>query len=150
MSAFFTDEKEVRSLYQLLIEAWNQRKAGDFAEMIEIDGNLVGFDGNQINGRSEVGRTLKQIFAEHQTATYVYIIKEVRFLTPITALLRAIAGMLPPGQTDLDPAFNTVQSLVAVKHSAGWRIALFQNTPAQFHGRPDLAQAMTDELRQQL
>ena len=28
-----------------------------------------------------------------------------------------------------------------------WRIALFQNTPAQFHGRPEAAEALTDELR---
>jgi len=27
-------------------------------------------------------------------------------------------------------------------------IALFQNTPAQFHGRPELAQQLTEELRQ--
>lgn len=35
---------------------------------------------------------------------------------------------------------------------AGWnrRSALFQNTPAQFHGRPELVEALTEELRQLL
>jgi ABC-type ATPase with predicted acetyltransferase domain len=28
-----------------------------------------------------------------------------------------------------------------------WQIAVFQNTPAQFHRRPELARNMTDELR---
>ena len=32
----------------------------------------------------------------------------------------------------------------------GWRIALYQNTPAQFHGRPELSRALTEELRQLL
>jgi hypothetical protein len=31
-----------------------------------------------------------------------------------------------------------------------WRIALFQNTPAQFHGRPELVQQLTEQLRQLL
>ncbi|WP_343423123.1 hypothetical protein [Candidatus Flexifilum breve] len=48
--------------------------------------------------------------------------------------------MVPRGQTDINPA---------VRHQPGdrWQIALFQNTPAQFHGRPDLAEALTSELR---
>jgi uncharacterized protein (TIGR02246 family) len=28
-----------------------------------------------------------------------------------------------------------------------WQIFQFQNTPAQFHGRPEMAEALTDELR---
>jgi uncharacterized protein (TIGR02246 family) len=74
----------------------------------------------------------------------------VRFLTPETAILRAVAGMVPAGQTDLNPAVNAVQSLVAAKSMGRWRIALFQNTPAQFHGRPELAQKLTEELRKLL
>ena len=38
----------------------------------------------------------------------------------------------------------------AVKRAGRWRIILFQNTPAQFHGRPELAQQLTDELRELL
>jgi hypothetical protein len=29
----------------------------------------------------------------------------------------------------------------------GWQLASLQNTPAAFHGRPDLADQLTDELR---
>ncbi len=67
---------------------------------------------------------------------YVGKIRGVRFLTPEVAVLRAVAGMVPPGQSDLNPAVNTIQTLVAAKGAGPWRIALFQNTPAQFHGRP--------------
>lgn len=41
-----------------------------------------------------------------------------------------------------------VQSLIAVKSAATWWIALFHNTPAQFHGRPELVQQLTEELQQ--
>ncbi len=58
--------------------------------------------------------------------------------------------MHPPDQKEINPAANAIQSLVAVRASSGWRIAHFQNTPAQFHGRPELADALTEELRQLL
>jgi hypothetical protein len=48
------------------------------------------------------------------------------------------------------PAVNTIQTLVAAKHNSQWRVALFQNTPAQFQGRPELSDALTEELRQLL
>ena len=74
-------------------------------------------------------------------------IREVRRIDSDAALLRAVVGMVPAGQTDLNPAVNAIQSLVAVRRGERWRIVLFQNTPAQFHGRPDLAEALTQELR---
>jgi hypothetical protein len=58
--------------------------------------------------------------------------------------------MVPPEQADLNPAANAVQTLVVVRRDDRWRIALFQNTPAQFHGRPHLSEALTEELRQLL
>ena len=74
----------------------------------------------------------------------------MRFLAPGVAVLRAVADMVPPWQSDLNPAVNTIQTLVAAEHDGQWHIALFQNTPAQFHGRPELAQELTEELRQLL
>jgi uncharacterized protein (TIGR02246 family) len=144
------DENAIRALYEQLLDAWNRRDAHAFATLVAEDGNVVGFDGSQINGRTEVDTQIGQIFADHQTAAYIGKIREIRFLTPDVAILRAVVGMVPPGQTDLNPAVNTVQSLVATKRESQWRIALFQNTPAQLHGRPDLVQQLTDELRQLL
>jgi uncharacterized protein (TIGR02246 family) len=92
--------------------------------------------------------TLQRIFADHPTAPYVSKVKSVRFLSPEVALLRAIVGMIPPAQSDLDPNLNALQTLIASKRNGQWRIELFQNTPAQFHGRPELVQEMTEELRQ--
>jgi uncharacterized protein (TIGR02246 family) len=138
------------SLYDQLLDCWNQRSAGDFAALFSENGSVVGFDGSQMHGRAAIAAELGRIFADHQTAPYVGKVREVRLLAPDVALLRAIVGMVPPGQADINPAVNAVQSLVATRQAGAWRIALFQNTPAQFHGRPDLAEQLTSELRQLL
>ncbi|HEV2235392.1 MAG TPA: SgcJ/EcaC family oxidoreductase, partial [Ktedonobacterales bacterium] len=91
--------------------------------------------------------TLAGIFADHATARYVGIARGVQRLGPGVALLGAVVGMVPAGSADLNPAVNAIQSLVAVRRGEAWRVALFQNTPAQFHGRTDLAAALTEELR---
>lgn len=142
-----SDQAQIHALYRALLDGWNRRSAHDFAALFAEDGNVVGFDGSQMSGRAEVESQLAQIFADHQTAPYIGDIREVRLLTPDVAILRAVVGMVPPGQSDINPAVNAIQSLIAVKHAGMWRIALFQNTPAQFHGRPDLVQQLTDELR---
>ena len=63
-------------------------------------------------------------------------------------LLRAVVGMIPPGSNDINPAGNTIQTLVAVEGADGWRAALFQSTPAAWHGRPQDSAALTEELRE--
>ncbi|HEX6383709.1 MAG TPA: SgcJ/EcaC family oxidoreductase [Anaerolineae bacterium] len=140
-------EGEVGALYRELLDSWNRRSARDFAALFEEDGHSIGFDGSTMNGRAEIEAHIGAVFADHVTATYVGKIRGVRFLTPEVAILRAVVGMVPPGQSAINPAANAIQTAVAAKDDDGqWRIALFQNTPAQFHGRPELAQALTVEL----
>ena len=122
----------------------------EFAALFAVDGNVVGFDGSPVDGREAIRSHLEQIFADHVTAAYVGKVREVRLLAPGVALARAVAGMIPPGQQDLNPAVNTVQALVAVRQDDGWRIGLYQNTPAQFHGQPEAVEQLTQELRQLL
>ena len=144
------DEAEVRTLYQKTLDGWNQHNAEAFAAYFDEDSDVVGFDGSLMKGRTEVASTLQQIFADHLTAPYVCKVREVRFLSPDVALLRAIVGMVPHGQSDIAPQLNATQTLVVAKRDGQWRIALFQTTPAQFHGRPELVEQMTEELRELL
>ncbi len=144
------DEIEVRTVYRDLLDGWNSHNATAFAAAFTEDAQVIGFDGSQMSGRAEIASTLQQIFADHLTAPYVSKVREVRLLSPDVALLRAVVGMVPPGQSDLNPQLNALQTLVAVKRDDRWRIALFQNTPAQFHGRPELVEQLTEELRQLL
>ncbi|HKG25405.1 MAG TPA: SgcJ/EcaC family oxidoreductase [Thermomicrobiales bacterium] len=145
-----SDETAVSDLYRHQLNGWNARNAGALGTLYAEDANVVGFDGSQVDGRAEIEAHFRQIFADHQTATYVGKIREVRFLTPDVAVLRAVAGLVPPGKSDLNPDANAVQTLVAVRQDGNWRIAVYQNTPAAFHERPEASQALTDELRQLL
>jgi len=62
-------------------------------------------------------------------------------------ILRAIAGLVPPGQSVINSQTNSHQTVVAQEQDGQWRIVLFQNTPGQFHGRPELVEEMTRELQ---
>lgn len=144
------DEAQLRALYQQLLESWNRRDAEGMAAPFAEDGEVIGFDGSQMTGRAEIATTLRQIFADHPTGSYVWNVRDVRTLTPGAAVLRAVVGMVPHGVRDINPALNAHQTVVAAKRAGQWRVVLFQNTPAQFHGRPDLAERLTAELRQLL
>ena len=141
---------EVQNLYQKLIEAWNKRDAKGMAEQFAEQGVQIGFDGSKIIGPEEILAHIKPIFENHPTAPFVTKVKDIRPLGTNAAILYAIAGMIPPGKSDIEPAVNAHQTLVAVKIDHDWRIELFQNTPAQFHGRPELVEEMTEELRRLL
>lgn len=140
-------EAAVRALHRRLLEAWNDRDAAAFAAPFAEDGYVVGFDGSEMDGREAIATEIGQIFAHHMTARYVGKVREVRFLTPDVAVLRAVAGLVPRGRDDLNPDANAIQTLVARKRGGQWAIALYQNTPAQFHGRPQLVESLTAELR---
>ena len=141
-------EEAVRRLYAELIAGWNDRRGDAFAAPFAVDGTVIGFDGSERHGHDAIAGEMDRIFADHETAPYVANVKGVRLLGPEVALLRAVVGMIPPGGSDIEPARNAHQTLVAAKHDGEWRVVLFQNTPAQFHGRPDLAERLTHELRE--
>jgi uncharacterized protein (TIGR02246 family) len=143
-------EVEVRALYRRVLDAWNAASAEDFAAAFAEDGEVIGFDGSQIAGRAAIAAELGRIFADHATGAHVGKVRGVRPLGSGMALLRAVAGMVPAGRSDLEPALNMVQTLVAERRADGWCAVLFQNTPAALHGRPELAADLTNELREEL
>lgn len=140
-------DRAARDLYSELLRAWDKRNARDYALLFASEATLIGFDGSQVNGQLEIGAHVSEVFSHHQTPRYIGIVREVRVIAPDVTLLRANSGLIPPDKKDIDPALNAVQSLVAVKKGGAWKIALFQNTPAQFHMRPEQSKALTDELR---
>lgn len=143
-------EQGARALYAGILRYWNTGNAAGFAGLFVRQGNLVGFDGSQIDGQDKIEAHLAQVFAHHRTATYVGKVREVRLLGSEVVLLRAVAGMVPPKQSDLNPALNTIHTLVASKQRDSWRAELFQSTPAAFHGRPEASESLTAELRKEL
>ena len=143
-------DEQTRALYARLIDAWDKRNARDYALQFASDGNLVGFDGSEVNGQLDIGAHLTQVFTHHQTPRYVTIVREVRALGGDVTLLRANAGLIPAGKDDIEPTLNAVQSMIAVQKGGTWKIALFQNTPAKLDMRPDQSKRLTEELRARL
>jgi uncharacterized protein (TIGR02246 family) len=140
----------VQELYRALLAAWNEDDAEAFAAAFAEDGEVIGFDGSEIHGRAAIASELGRVFTDHATGSYVGIVRSVRPLGEDAFLLRAVAGVVPAGAGDLKPELNSVQSLVASWHDGRWLIDLYHNTPAQLHGRPEAAAALTAELRGQL
>jgi uncharacterized protein (TIGR02246 family) len=145
-----TAEQAARDLYAEILRRWNAGDAAGFSRVFSRSGSVVGFDGSQVNGQDQIEAHLARVFSSHSTAAYVGKIREVRVLGPEVVLLRAVAGMLPPGKAELNPALNTVHTLVAAHQGDRYRVELFQSTPAAFHGRPEDSQRLTSELQQQL
>ncbi len=144
------DDAAVRALCRQLWDSWNSRDSERFAAAFAEDGEVIGFDGSQQAGREAIEALLRQIFADHKPAAYIGAIRSVRLLAPDVAILKAVVGMVPPGAADINPQVNAVQVLVATREAGEWRIASFQNTPAQLHGRPDLVEQLNAELRRLL
>ena len=110
---------------------------------------MVGFDGTTIDGGPlQIEAHLAQIFRDHPTANYVSKVSWIRLLGDDVGLLQAFAGMVPPGKTEINPAVNAVQTMVAVQRNANWCVGHFQNTPAAFHGRPEAVADLIRELQQ--
>lgn len=140
------NEKVIKELHMKLLTAWNSQDASGMASLFTDNGNVVGFDGSENNGKEQIDKEMNKIFKDHKTARFVWKVREVRFFSPDIALLRAVVGMILPGEKHITPERNAVQSLVAVQENKKWKIALFQNTPAQYHGRPEVSEALTNEL----
>jgi uncharacterized protein (TIGR02246 family) len=144
------NDEEIEGLYRALLARWNDRDAEGFGALFDERGGIVGFDGSCVETPSEISAHLAQIFSDHQPATYVAKVREISALGDGAALLRGVAGMVPPGASDIKPEVNSVQALVAVRRGGTWKVAHFQNTPARFDGRPEAAEALSAELRAEL
>jgi uncharacterized protein (TIGR02246 family) len=140
-------ENEVRALYDKLVAAWNDHDGDAMAEPFAPDGVVIGFDGSVSFGTETIGTDMSNVFADHETGRYAVKVQSVQPLKTQAMILRAIAGLVPPGRTAINPEANSHQTVVAEEQHGQWKIVLFQNTPAQFHGRPGLVEDMTRELQ---
>ena len=138
----------IQTLYRQLIDAWNNRNASAFGSLFSDDGICIGYDGSEMFGTQEISSSLAAIFRDHPTAKYVSIIRDTKNLGNNLQLVRAHVGMLPPNRSTIDGSKNAIQILVARIDKGTARIILFQNTPAQYHGRPEMQEKLTRELQQ--
>ena len=140
------NECGVETLYRNLLDRWNHGDAAVFASLFREDGSIVGFDGTSVESAHRIEEHLAGIFADHRTPTYVSKVYEIRPLGTDAAILRAVTGLVPPGESQIKPELSAVQTLVA-RRNGEWRIAHFQNTPTSLDGRPEEREALTRELQ---
>jgi uncharacterized protein (TIGR02246 family) len=143
-------EKAVRATYRAILAGWNAQDATAFAAPFADEGEVIGFDGSRVVGRAQIEAEMAGIFADHATGRYVGIARSVRQLAPGVAIVHAVSGVVPAGADAINPDLNAIQSLVTQRQGDEWRVILYQNTPAAFHGRPELADALTAELSRNL
>ena len=148
MTSAHPQDAQIHALYSAFLEAWNRRSGAAVAAGFADDGDVIGYDGTHHHGRLAIAADFRQIFAGHQTASYIAVIRSVRPVAPGVAVLLAHAGMIPPGGNDIDPRYHTLHTVTAVDEGAGrWRISLLQATPAAWHQHPEARDALTQELR---
>jgi len=78
--------EEIEKLYSQLLNYRNKQDARGMASLFSENGNAIGFDGSQMNGKNQIEKALKHVFENHKTAAYVWKVKEVRFLDPDVVL----------------------------------------------------------------
>ena len=141
------NECGVETLYSNLLDRWNHGDASGYRALFRDDGSIVGFDGTSVESARAIEEHLAAIFTDHEQPTYVAKVREIRPLGADAALLRAVAGLVLPGESHIKPELNAAQTLVAVRRNGEWRIAHFQNTPTSLDGRPEERDALTSELQ---
>ena len=145
------EEASIRILYQQMMEGWNKGSGNDFAAPFTDDSDFVGFDGTYLKGCQEIASFHQELFDRFvKGSRLVGKIRSIRFLSPDIAIMIAVGGTVMAGQSDIEPERNSIHTLAAVKRDSKWQFTAFQNSRAQFIGRPEQSRALTEELRQQL
>ena len=111
-------ENDVRALYDTLITAWNDHDGTAMAAPFAEDGVIIGFDGSVSSGRQTISSEMANIFADHETGRYAVKVKAVRELGQRAVILRAIAGLVPPGQTAIRSETNSHQTVSPKRRTA--------------------------------
>ena len=145
------DHAAIRNLYEQMITGWNDGSGETLAAPYTEDSDYIGFDGTHLKGRQEIASFHQMLFNRFiKGSRLVGKIRSIRFVTDDVAVMVAVGGTVMAGQSDIEPDRNSIHTLVAVKDGNKWRFTAFQNTRAQFIGRPEESQALTEELRHEL
>jgi len=122
-------QDQVRALYESLIAGWNDHDGAAMAGPFARDGVVIGFDGSVSTGRDTISAEMSRIFADHETGRYVVEVRDVRRLGTDAMLLRAVAGLVPPGKSAITPETNAHQTVVAEQRPGRWQVVSSKTPP---------------------
>lgn len=141
------DGNVIHTLYQQTIDGWNTGSGDAFAAPYTDDSDFVGFDRTYLKGRQQIASFHQMLFDKFlKGSCLIGKIRSIRFVTNDIAIMIAVGGTVMAGQSDIEPERNSIHTIVAVKRdSSNWYFTAFQNSRAQYIGRPEESQAFTSE-----
>lgn len=144
-------EDEIRRLYKQMIDGWNSGSGDAFAAPFTDDSDFIGFDGTHMKGPQQISSFHQMLFDRFvKGSRLVGKVRGIRFVRSDVAIMIAVGGTVMGGQSDIEPERNSIHTLVAIKRDAKWHFTAFQNSRAQYIGRPEKSQELTEELRREL
>jgi len=131
------DEAIIHTLYQQTIDGWNQGSGDAFAAPYSEDSDFVGFDGTYLKGRQQIASFHQMLFDKFlRGSRLIGKIRSIRFIAENVAIMIAVGGTVLAGQSDIEPERNSIHTIIAVKRDSNWYFTAFQNSRAQYIGRP--------------
>ena len=115
-------ENAVTALYAKLIAGWNAHDGEAMAEPFAEDGVIIGFDGSVSAGKERIGTEMSNIFADHETARYAVKVRSIRLLGSQAVILRAVAGLVAPGRTAINPRRTLIRQSSPKSNAADGRL----------------------------
>jgi uncharacterized protein (TIGR02246 family) len=124
------DVQAISSLPQRVVAAWASHDAESFADVFTEDGTMV-LAGLYRNGRDEIRDYMAAAFQDIYKGTRVTG-KPIglRPLGADAAILFSHGGVIEAGDSDVSAAAAIRSAWIAVRDGQEWRLAAYQNTPA--------------------
>jgi uncharacterized protein (TIGR02246 family) len=121
-----------------MIDGWNAGNGDAFAAPYTYDSDFIGFDGTYLKGRQQIASFHQMLFDKFFIGTrLIGKIRNIRFVTENVAIMIAVGGTVMAGQSDIEPERNSIHTIVAAKYDNYWYFTAFQNSRAQYIGRPE-------------
>lgn len=107
------DEAKVRALADELVQGWNAGDGTRFAAAFTEDGDLVGFDGTFLRGRTAIEAFQQQLFDRWMKGTRLTgRVVDVRFVGPDTAVVHVVGGTIMRGKNRPARARDSIQTMI--------------------------------------
>lgn len=120
------DEDAIRGLIDQQVRGWAAGDPDAYASVFTPDADYVTFLGSHHTGREAIAASYAPLLRKLLKGTRLQIdVGQVRFLTPDVAVIHAKATVVRRRRNRRNARVNTS---VAVRTNAGWRIAASQNT----------------------
>jgi uncharacterized protein (TIGR02246 family) len=128
-----TDEQAIGSVLQQAIDGWNSGDGHAYAAAFEEHADYVTFGGTLTQGQQAIGLGHQQLFDTVLRGSRLRLqLTNLRFLHPDIAIAHIVGGILDePGQSEVQPERQSIQTAVFRKSDGKWRIASSQVTRIQ-------------------